>query len=269
MSEKVFVADLVDEAAKIYQRVPRDRDSELDILIEIQRHPDRKDSVTCCERLAKSQSEAVRTCAADVLEALSVDPKPEIDRGTIQTVLGRLLDDAAPTVATSAIIAIGSWAFPNGDVSLEKFSQDESESVRAAVAMAIASLSSDRALRVLLSLAEDDAATVRSWAIFGLGFIEREDRAINDCLLAATSDAIDDVRCEAFRCLAERRDLRVIPILRDYIVHGDEVGINAIEAAELLADPSLYIPLRDLLEWWDVEPDLLRSAIAACANQTD
>jgi hypothetical protein len=46
---------------------------------------------------------------------------------------------------------------------------------------------------------------------------------------------------------------------------SDRVGELYVEAAELYADPQLKGALVALKRWWDVNPELLDRAIAACA----
>jgi hypothetical protein len=45
------------------------------------------------------------------------------------------------------------------------------------------------------------------------------------------------------------------------------VGKLAVEAATYLADAQLLPPLLALERWWDVDPELLADAIAACRKE--
>jgi hypothetical protein len=46
---------------------------------------------------------------------------------------------------------------------------------------------------------------------------------------------------------------------------SDRVGELMVEAAESYADTRLQSALIGLRKWWDVNPDLLERAIAACS----
>lgn len=123
----------------------------------------------------------------------------------------------------------------------------------------------DASIEVLLRLSRDTEPRVRDWATFSLATqIEEDSARIRDALLARVDDADFDTRSEAMVGLARCRDPRGIPPLIDAL-GSDRVGELAVEAAEAYADPQLQPSLLKLKKWWDINPELLERAIAACS----
>jgi HEAT repeat protein len=87
---------------------------------------------------------------------------------------------------------------------------------------------------------------------------------IRQVLLDRLADSDFDTRCEAAVGLAKRKEPRAIRGLADCLM-SDRVGELYVEAAELYADPQLKGALGALKRWWDVNPELLDRAIAACS----
>src|SRR5262249_35000101 len=115
-----------------------------------------------------------------------------------------------------------------------------------------------------LGLLADHEPTIRQWAILSLG--ERDNTEIREGLLRAASDGDRETTEEAFLALAERRDPRVVPLLRRHLEVAPEVGDIAVEAAGEAADPELHAALVALREWWDLDDELLSEAIERCGE---
>jgi hypothetical protein len=86
-------------------------------------------------------------------------------------------------------------------------------------------------------------------------------------LFARVTDPDDDTRGEALVGLAKRKDLRVLEPLTQELTSA-EVGLLAIEAAELLADPRLASALLELQRSWAEDHDRhtgrLHQALLSC-----
>jgi HEAT repeat protein len=87
---------------------------------------------------------------------------------------------------------------------------------------------------------------------------------IREALLARLNDSDFDTRSEAAVGLAKRKEERGIEPLVGYL-KSDRVGELFVEAAEMYADARLKPALVALKKWWDIDPDLLERAIAACS----
>jgi HEAT repeat protein len=145
-----------------------------------------------------------------------------------------------------------------------RFSDHSDPTVRHAVVMALASAECPEATTCLIVLSRDADDNVRDWATFALGTLfETDTPQIRDALFERITDRHDDTRGEALLGLARRRDSRVIDALKTEF-GSDCVGALAVEAAEAMSSPQLRQSLVKLRQWWDVDPQLLARAIAAC-----
>jgi hypothetical protein len=116
----------------------------------------------------------------------------------------------------------------------------------------------------LIRTTNDHIDEVRNWATYGLGLIIRRDNAkIRDALWARVDDENPDTRRAAVAGLARRRDQGIIPVVLAAL-QGDEVARLDLEAASYLRSKKLLPALRELEEWWDLDPELLDHAIDLC-----
>jgi HEAT repeat protein len=140
--------------------------------------------------------------------------------------------------------------------------------LRLAVAQAIPSCWGDpvepRAIDSLVLLSSDTDGDVRDWATFGLGtLLDVDTPEVRDALVARLRDEHDDARAEAIMGLARRHDDRAPGAVLAELT-SDSVGQMALRAAAILGDDSLRPALDELLDWWDVDDDLLAEAIRRC-----
>ncbi len=95
---------------------------------------------------------------------------------------------------------------------------------------------------LLTEMTRDDDPEVRNWATFSLGWQLAVD---SDTVRAALWERIDDpypeVRDEAARCLARRRDRRAAPYIAELLAR-DDAHVHTFDAAAFLHEPSL-LPL--------------------------
>ena len=86
-------------------------------------------------------------------------------------------------------------------------------------------------------------------------------------MLAKAADPDGDTRAEALDGLVQRHDPRVLPFLLRAL-QSDQVGSLEVQAARDLGSTELVTSLEKLKEWWDVDRELLESAIAQCKTGT-
>lgn len=122
----------------------------------------------------------------------------------------------------------------------------------------------DRIFETLLNLSRDPESRVRDWATFSLAQSGEDSPRVREALLDRMQDVDFDTRSEAFVGLGIRREPRGVESLIDHLT-SDRVGELMVEAAESYADARLRSALIGLRKWWDVNPDLLERAIAACS----
>jgi HEAT repeat protein len=110
-------------------------------------------------------------------------------------------------------------------------------SVRFAVAFALGQFPEDPiSIQALIWLTEDVDRYVRDWAVFSLGVMGDADSPdIRGVLLKRVFDADWDVREEAIVGLAKRRDVRVLPFLRE-ILESAVLSVWTAEAAATILD---------------------------------
>lgn len=120
------------------------------------------------------------------------------------------------------------------------------------------------AIETLIRLSVDSEPSVREWATFSLSVTEEDSPNLREALLDRMKDPDFNTRSEAAIGLARRKELRGIPLLVEHL-KSDRVGELYLQAAEIYADPKLKPALVALKRWWNVDPDLVARAIAACS----
>jgi hypothetical protein len=150
----------------------------------------------------------------------------------------------------------------------------ESAEVRRTVAEALAWAMLERpggaGIDALIALTEDEDADVRNWATFSLGWqLPIDGDAIRDALWARIADPHADVREEAARGLARRRDRRATPYIAELLAR-DDAHVHTFDAAAFLHEPAL-LPLLANFNAADhgVSEALLECDPAARANRDD
>lgn len=126
--------------------------------------------------------------------------------------------------------------------------------------VAVSSLS----IETLVKLMNDSESRVRDWATFSIAILDDDTPTIRAALLERISDPDFDTRSEAAIGLARRKEQAGIAPLIGHL-RSDHVGELFVEAAELYGDARLRPALQALKRWWDVDPELLDRAIAACS----
>jgi len=124
----------------------------------------------------------------------------------------------------------------------------------------------------LIKLCRDADRDVRNWATFTLGSqFESDSASLRTTLHERLTDADPEIRGEALRGLARRRDTGIASVVQ-HELDGEFHGDWAVEAAELLCHPQFLPALRRLYERLDGANAVyfrgsVQSAIAACEGR--
>lgn len=219
-----------------------------------------------CRDWCTSAVAAERRLGADVLGQLGYANQSFPFRQESLPILRSLLADPVTDVVAAALIAFGHLGAAEHVADVAAIAGHEDAAVRHAVAFALLGQGSDLAVDTLITLSRDEDSDVRDWATFGLGAqIDIDTPKIRDALLARATDEDTDTRAEALAGLVRRRDPRVLEPLRRAL-ESETVGTMEVEAARDSGARELIAPLEALRSWWDVDPELLEQAIAACAK---
>lgn len=216
-----------------------------------------------------------RTLGVDILAQLGFKESPiSADRPyhgqPVDLLLGLLEREEDSDVLASIASAFGHLGDVRAIPPLVKLARHHSEDVRWGAAFGLGGHSDRRAIRAMIRLTRDEDADVRDWATFGLGtLIDNNTREIRDALFARVTDPDREIRGEAFRGLAVRRDSRVVePLIKELQapdMEDDRPGSLVLDAAAELADPRLYPHLVELRGECDREA--LDEAIERCRPQ--
>ncbi|MDB5337942.1 MAG: repeat-containing protein [Planctomycetaceae bacterium] len=226
-------------------------------LIVILHHRGSLDVLQAAESLCQSQCLQERSLGAHLLGQLG-SPERTYPKQCLEILLGLLNREREATVLRSVITALSHLGEPRA---ISRFASHFNPDVRFSVAFALGGETDARSIQLLIQLSEDSDSDVRDWATFGLGTLLALDTPeIRDALFVRLYDEDDDTRSEALVGLAHRKDLRIIPALKQELSSGC-VGTLAVEAAQLIASLQLVPELLALQSWWDVDPELLERAI--------
>ncbi len=184
-------------------------------------------------KLCTSISSQKRALGADILGQLGT-PKRTFPTESFDSIL-KLLSDESDEVLFSAILALHYVDSERATAHIVGFCDHQNNNVRYAVAVALGEIDHDEtAIKVLLRLATDDDAKVRSWATFGLAQqCEADTPEIRILLADRLQDEDEDVRCEAIIGLARRRDARMAGYLK-IMLQDDPHNLSVREAAARL-----------------------------------
>ncbi len=196
------------------------------------------------ERLARGATEQERIAGADILAQLGWGERSHLEDSV--SILLELLQDSSEDVVSAAAIALGHRNHPRAIQPLIELSAHPNPDVRYGVVHGLSGHDELNAVGALIRLTSDPDRDVRNWATFGVAQQTDLDLPkIREALLARTDDHDPEIRGEALLGLARRGDARALPLVRSEL-SGEFHGDWAVEAAELLADPSLYPHLEAL-----------------------
>ena len=238
-------------------------DDELWDIVPILHYRPTREVLEATQGLCRSVCPQERELGAHLLAQLGV-PERAFPRECVTTLLGMLRGNDESRVLSAALSALGHNMDERIVPAAVRFKTHMDPDVRYAVVQAVTGYDDPLAIATLIELARDADAEVRDWATFGIGQQSSLDTPkIRAALWDRVADEDNDVRGEALRGLASRGDRRVlVPLLAE--LRSLDVSYLAVEAAELIADPSLYPALVELESWWDENPYQLREALDRC-----
>ncbi|MBI5961665.1 MAG: HEAT repeat domain-containing protein [Chloroflexi bacterium] len=221
------------------------------------------------QRLRTSEHPKERMLFAFILAQLDA-PQLSFLEQSLAALFEMVQHETHSDVLHAVCIALGHLKDPRAIEPLVRLKNHPHEAVRYGVAFSLSGFEDLAAANALIELSRDTDYMVRDWATFGLSVLTNLDTPeIREALLARVTDEDYVVRGQSLVGLAERKDRRVIEAVQAEL-SGEFHGDWAVEAAELLADPSLYPPLQSL--WDRLGPkdksafeSSFREALVACA----
>jgi HEAT repeats len=219
--------------------------------------------------LTRSPIIAERCIGIHILGQLGI-PKRTFPDECLETLLRLLNQEFDPLILRDICISLGHLKDPRSIAPQLKFCLHPDWEVRYGVVSGLTGHHDDeRAIAGLISLSADICPLIRDWATFGLQLTEVDTPAIRAALYQrfliedSEDDETAEIYGEALIGLANLKDERIIPRLIQELM-SDNVGMLAIEAAEVFADDRLYPALLKLQTWWQPASDL-EDALAVCA----
>ncbi|MFB7470391.1 HEAT repeat domain-containing protein [Kitasatospora sp. NPDC056184] len=221
-------------------------------------------ALRCGSALLESTDALEREVGCDLVAGAADRHEPL--RGEAATVLMAPAEaETQVDVLHSLVVGLGRTRDPRAVPVLVRLSRHADADVRGRVAAAIGSANSGRPdgaeVHALIRLTRDQDPDVRNWAAFTLGCqLDHDTAAIRDALWTCATDEDGEVRQEAARGLARRRDPRAVPLVARLLDSADGPQVFLLEAAEVLGAPELL----PALHAYEHDPDGTDRAIKAC-----
>ena len=144
-----------------------------------------------------------------------------------------LLGNPSTDLKSSGIAALSHLENPAAIPLICSFCGDPDAEIRYSVASALGFpfANDPLAIEALLELMRDEDEDVRDWTTFSLGVQgDADSPEIREALVERLGDTFPDAREEAVEALAKRKDLRVLPALKE-LLQGETMSSCAEEAA--------------------------------------
>ncbi|MFJ1705518.1 HEAT repeat domain-containing protein [Kitasatospora sp. NPDC088346] len=188
----------------------------------------------------------------------------EVRAGAATGLLALFPAERDRTVRDLAVHALAATQDERAVPLLVALAEDPDPGIRQAVAESLAHVAPDLPnepeVAALIRLTTDPEPEVRNWAAFALGFqLPVDTPAVRAALWARTTDDHPEARGEGIRGLAVRHDPRAVPLLAD-LLEWSEGDPLSLRAAAVLGAPALLPRLRAL----DPRTPGLDEALAAC-----
>jgi hypothetical protein len=192
-----------------------------------------------------SADPVVRVLAVDLLGVLGdarTELRSDAARALCDAAVGETNADVHLALARACVATKDPGCLP----ALFGLAGHESPEIRRTVAEALAWAMlddpTDPGVDMLTDLTRDDDPEVRNWATFSLGWqLPVDADPIRDALWARIDDPYPEVREEAARGLARRRDRRATPYIAELLAR-DDAHVHTFDAAAFLHEPAL-LPL--------------------------
>ncbi len=230
-----------------------------------------REELAAAATLCASSDPNERIIGVNILGQLGI-PDRTFPHECGDVLLELIAHESDSNVLASIGIAFGHLKDPRGVLPLVEFKVHPNPGVRMSVVLGLTAQEDEVAIAALIELSADDDGDIRNWATFALGSqVDVDSPELRDALFdraileTGADDPSAEIRGEALLGLATRKDKRVIaPLLEE--LESESVGILAVEAAQAMADVRLSPALTALQDWWDLDTELLGSAIASCKS---
>ena len=219
--------------------------------------------------LTSSKDYKLREIGAYILGAIKIPLKRKIREVMLR--LGDLtLNDKSVRVRYSSIYSMGKryWEnFSEYDLIIPMLYASVNSpysSIRMAVACSLSKIVDERIIPLLENLIHDSDQDIRDWTALSVQLSEQDSPEIRNGLLAMVNNdkEMQEARWEAISALAQLRDERVIPALKEELdIKKDRIDDDMIRAAANLGD-SQFIPiLEELMDNFDDDDGLIKLSI--------
>ena len=223
------------------------------------------------KKLCESVDPLERTVGVDILAQLGLPTRTFLDE-TLELFFKLMDIEHDHRVLNSLGVGLGHISpEPRKVQPLLKLKNHINPNVRFGVVFGLSSEEDPLAIQALIKLSSDEDDAVRDWATFALGTQTNLDSLdIREALFRRAIDTKDTSNAvgEGLVGLAKRQDKRVFELIQSCLETGN-AGTLVFEAAEILADPRLYlvlIKLGDSPNYANYERQCLADAIVACNN---
>jgi HEAT repeat protein len=242
-----------------------DDDAAFDLVRKIVERRDRAYEIAIWRLRVGNEFE--RVLSIYILGLLSADPS-EGEPDVVARILESTKKEKSFEVQKAVVVALRYSSDPRALPLLMNFATNGDAEFRANVIQTLAGCiernGGNEGIDVLIKATRDHIDAVRNWAIFGLAMVVRLDSAkIREALFEHLDDENANTRRAAITGLSRRRDQRMVPILLDMLKDG-EVSRFEVESAGYLRSKKLLPALKELKEWWDLDPDLLDASLERC-----
>jgi HEAT repeat protein len=157
-----------------------------------------------------------------------------------------------PKVLSSIFFGIGhnNSNLSNAQIeTLSKFKDSTNRQVKEGLVLALSGIDHPSAINALIQLSNDKASWVRNWATFAIGSqIERDSDSIKSALWCNTKDKSKNVREEAIKGLAARKDPAIKEILKNEISDLDNYSSLLLESIVDFGDKEFITLLQEKLK---------------------
>ncbi|RYG67963.1 hypothetical protein EON80_12595 [bacterium] len=178
--------------------------------------------------------------------ALEIDdiirtPRRFASEQIIDVLLEMLVSETNEAVLGALVSSLGQYQELDIRIpaAIGQFLQYPNIDIRWSLAVGLARYDTPETTRMLIVLSSDRDASVRQWATFGLASLSQENSPeVRAALLARLKDKKTETRIEAIEGLALRRDLRVVPAVKQ----------EFDDSANAPWKPTRYLPSERLME---------------------
>lgn len=199
----------------------------------------------------------LRGVSAFILGQIKCSPKDE--KLAVHLLCERATEDKSATVRSNAVAALGHICVRtkiyNSTViqRLKITTYDQSPHVRLSTAFALFSIDELETEGLLLMLIKDKDLDVIDWALFSINNLGYNSKKIRDIMFEYLPNQHEGIKMEAITGLAERKDKRVIPFLKEELKQN-RIYDYALESIIALGDKSLLPSVEAILPQFEDDP---------------